>query len=177
MKTSNIYFITTLLLCSLYSNCFSQEKPQKIKAYRIWVSGQVDVNGIFYEATDSSIIILPETKNWEEIDKKTLIEVNIKDISKVKLRKSNSVRNGAIIGFVPMAIAGGFFMVLAARTGDDFAETEDVMVGVLIFGTAGAGIGAAIGSIKKKYKIDYSKDLYMNKRVKFERKSLKAHIH
>lgn len=177
MKTRNIYFITTLLLCSLYSNCFSQELTKRIKICKIWVSGKVDMNGIFYEATDSSIIILANNKNWKEIDKESLIEVNVKDIRKVSLRGINNVRNGAIIGFIPMAVAGGVFAFIVADVGDDDVNPANVIVFGLVAGAGGASIGAVIGSIKKNYRIDYRKDLYLIKKAKFEHKSIKAQMH
>ena len=172
-----------MLLSIMYSSIAytqSVKKQKQIKVYRIWLMGEKEIDGLFYEATESSIIILPNTDKWQEIDKNSLIEVPAKEIYKIKLRRLKSIGHGAkvgaIIGFVPIGIGGIIFFSAVARDFGDELEPGAAVVFGLMAGGIGTGIGAAFGSIKTNYKINYSQDRYQADKPKFIRKSLKAQV-
>lgn len=174
MKIANVYFLTIALLCVLSTNCHSQEKSQKVKVYRIWISGQVDIDGMFYEATDSSILIISKN-DFKILASPIPIEVKVTDIGKIKTRRLNRVGRGAAIGAISTALPAMAFFGLMEYSFEGKGDIDKaILFGAVFGGAVGTGIGAAFGSIKTKYKIDYSKDLYRIQRAKFERKSLKT---
>lgn len=166
--------VPILLLCFTVINSYAQsiEKPEKIKPYRIWVKGEVKIQGILYSSSDSSIFIIPFSKQWTTSNKNSITEISIDKISKIKLRSLTGVRNGALWG-LSIAGAGGLALGAAAGSYGD-VPVFGAVVGGVMFGGIGAGIGSLIGSIKKSYEIQNSlnnfKTVY---RKEIEPKSLK----
>lgn len=171
MKSNAI--ILLLFFNAINSYAQSIEKTEKIKSYRIWVKGEVKIEGILYSSSDSSVSIIPYTKEWTESNKNSITEISIEKISKIKLRRLNRVGNGALWG-LGIAGAGGLGLGIAAGLYGG-QVLYGAFIGSVIFGGVGAGIGALIGSNKKSYNIQYSLHEFQNVyKNEFDSKSLKG---
>jgi len=148
------FLLLLLIGLSMTCNAFCQEKNKKTKKYKAWVSlldSRSVVKGYFNSAKDSSILIL-NPKNNE------LIEVPIHQINKIKIRRKNRIGRATAIGAASGLLFGA---ITGYADGDDPPETwllrqtaeEKATVGAIAAIPIGAGIGAAIGSIKKTFKI------------------------
>ena len=140
----------------------AQKKHKKIKSYKAWIKQidtKVKTKGLFYAATDSSIIIL-DPKSKDSI--KT--EILITDIQLIKIRRKNKIGAGAIIGG---SIGFSFGVAGIVVSGlEDSDPGQELVIGAifgLVFGGIGAAIGAGIGSLQRTYLINGDRNKYHSK--------------
>ena len=175
MKTSKI--IALLIMCSL-SSLNAQETTQKIKIYETWVSLNMEpfkIKGALYEIKDSSITITNSLKIEDySINNFEMVNVHVKNIGSINIRRKGSVVNGIIGGALTgliIGVAGGLL-----SGGDNcppgsyclFTAKDLAIIYGVSFAALGTGIGAAIGSVKVKIPINRSNHNYKlnNKRLK-----------
>ena len=153
--------------------------------YKTWLtlnSEPFKSKGILYQSKASSILIAPFEKNKQQISDKTLIEFQIRNIEKIKLRKTKKVGKGILIGAVTGLVTGALIGII---DGDDppcssgswicfrySAEEKAVMTGVPL-AVFGAGVGALIGSIKIKIPINGNSEKYRKNKTDLRRYSVK----
>lgn len=147
---------TLLLLIGLFMSFsnFAQSKQKKAKKYKAWISLLDDksvVKGYFNDLKDSSIVVL-DSKNKERI------ELPVNNIDMIKIRRKNRIGRSAGIGAASGFVFGA---ILGYSDGDDPPDTflfkytaeEKAGASAILLMPIGAGIGAGIGSFKKKFDI------------------------
>lgn len=157
---------TLVILVSLTFMLFSPalvKAQKKSKKYVTWVTfmeKEGKVKGWLSALKDSSIVMESSTTG-------KLLEFRIEEIKTLKFRKKGKITRGALIGLgtgvVTGAIAGQAegddvvdytndpwgFSGIFAQTADEKSRSYAVSLGVL-----GAGLGAGLGAIKKKFRIE-----------------------
>ena len=164
MKTLKL--ITLMVIILSMNFVYTQEKVKKVKIYKTWVSliDESEIHGILYQLKDSSILIT-------DIITKESQEIEIKDIQKIKIRRKNGAGRGAIIGTVSGLVAGG---LIGLAEGDGFfSKEETALLSGVFFSGVGAGAGALIGTIKKKFDINGSIDNYNKNKEKLREYTIK----
>ena len=133
--------------------------------------------GILYQVTDSSVLIIPKIMKTEEgeyfVHSSTIREeVMVNDIMTISIRKDGKVGKAAGTGFL-MGAVGGFFIGFAV-IGEDAIFTAAAAGGIMaVFGGAiGASIGALTKAFKTTYKIDGNKNYFVNYKFRLKQKSL-----
>jgi hypothetical protein len=154
-------------------NIGAQNKTEKIKVYKIWVT-KMDgskVKGFFYAANEQGITI---SKSKVQ-DESNLFMVEARNISLIKMRRKGAVGKGAGIGFIAGVATGA---IIGLADGDDgvvcgpgiFGGTvcregstagEKATAGAIGLGVIGTGIGAIVGTGKKKIPIDGNAETYI----------------
>lgn len=150
------------------------------KRYKIWLTlnnEPLKSKGILYQSKESSILIAPFVNNRQLLSEKYLVEFQIKNIETIKLRKNKKIGNGILIGAITGLAVGGLIGLIS---GDDppeqwFAYTagEKAIIIGTTFAIGGAGIGAALGSIKIKVPINGNYAVYKKNTNKLRKYSFK----
>ena len=155
MKT--LRFISTLLTLLTLTTVH----PQKGKTYKAWATLMNDtkVKGILYSANEEGILLMDYTL----VD--TVAYLDHAKIDVLKLRKKGNVGKGAWIGAISGAAIGA---IIGFSSGDDpegailGATAEQKALGIgLGLAVPGTGIGALIGSGKKKYVLNGDSNKYL----------------
>ena len=149
------------------------------KKYKTWLtlnSEPFKSKGILYQSKESSILLAPLVKNKQQISDKSLVEFQIHNIETIKLRKKNKIGKGILIGAVTGLVAGGLIGLI---DGDDPPDTwfaltagDKAIIAGVPLAICGAGIGAAIGSIKIKIPINGSNNKYRKNKNELRRYSV-----
>lgn len=149
-----------LLLAFLMSFSYglnAQNNSKTIQIYKVWVNSMdgSKTKGLLYSADEQSIKI---SKN-NSLSNSNLIVIDSEKIDVIKIRRKGKIGKGAKIGAVSGA---GFGVAIGMAT--DSGEVKSVVATVsgLFFGIIGTGVGAAVGSIKKKIEINGNSELYLN---------------
>ena len=150
-----------ILLSSIgYSQSDSQTKPEKIKGLKVeifFLDETAPIRGYLYEATDSSIVIIPTNSEYQLIDKDSRVEVPIAQIKKIKKALKRAVLSGAIPGFIVGALIG--IAVFEGYTGHSASgEIGAALIGGIILG----GL-TAVAVASKKYRINGDPEKYRKK--------------
>ncbi|MBC2837810.1 hypothetical protein [Robiginitalea sp. SC105] len=156
MKLFRILSILTFILTLTSINA------QKAKPYKAWVKTitGTKVKGILYSADQSGLLLVD--KNLMD----TIASLEITNIDVLKVRKKGNIGRGAWIGAASGALMGA---VLGYAEGDappdcwlfcQTAEEKALMVGIVLT-VPGTGIGALIGTGRKKYLIGGAADSYL----------------
>lgn len=148
-----------LLLAFLMSFSYglnAQNNSKAIQINKVWVKlmDGSKTKGVFYSADEHSIKI---SKN-NSLSKSNLIIIDSEKIDVMKIRSKGKIGKGAWIGG---ASGAGFGVAIGMAT--DSGEMKSVVATVsgLFLGIIGTGIGAAVGSIKKKIQINGDSELYI----------------
>jgi len=173
IKLSKILFLLVILLVS--SNLiYAQKTSKNNKIYEIWVEPMNQseaIKGYLYSANSTSIKIIDN----KVLDTTNLITIESKNIDVIKWRRKGSVKKDLSYGLIGGVLIG----IIVGLTADlGFSENnsgednlaEGVARGPFIIGTTfaygalGGGLGAVIGTIKKKANIkgdaeNYTKEL------------------
>jgi len=158
----NLKLIALVVMILSMNFIYAQEKTKKVNIYKTWVSliDKSEVHGFLSQLKDSSILVtdIKTEESWE---------IDIKDIQKIKIRRGNSTGRGALIGCASGLVVGA---LIGLAEGDSFFSKEEtaVLSGVFFSGV-GAGAGAIIGTVKKKFDINGNISNY-NKNIQQLRK-------
>jgi len=157
MKTLKKQMKTVLLSIALIigANAYAQNKSNKIKDYKIWVilTNGTQFRSVLYSADKEGIVI----KKKSSTDSLDLATINAENISSIKFRRKNSIGRGALIGGLSGVAVGA---IAGFASGDDeagwfaFSAEEKAAAGAAVLGTLGAGLGALVGTSKKKITIN-----------------------
>ena len=153
----------------------AKDSNQKIKIYRTWVSLKSDpykIKGVLYEIKDSSIFISNSmVKKDYSIDRFEVVEIQINNILKIKIRRKNSMLNGIWIGALSGFVVGG---VLGLMSDDsDYMSSEGMAIyGGAFFAGIGAGVGGLFGLLKIGIPINGSMDNYNRNKDKLKKYSI-----
>ena len=156
MKTIGT-FTAILLVFSSFFMVYGQGEKRKI--YKVWVEFNDDrenVKGKLIRMNDSTLVM----QYWKEEKEE---EINIQEIYRLKFRKNRAIGKGVGLGVGIGVLAG---VIAGLAEGDDepgfIALSAEQKAGGYGVGLApiGAGIGAAIGSLKKKYEINGDQETY-----------------
>lgn len=136
----------------------NQTKQKKIKGYKIrvmFLDDREPIRGYLYDATDSSIIIIPTNSKYQIIDEPSRLEVPIIEIKKIK----KSVKAAALIGAIPGLVGGAILGGVAGVYGGSASEgiKAGIISGVLL-GALTSGITTAFAS--KVYRINGDLEIY-----------------
>ncbi|MCB2222416.1 MAG: hypothetical protein KQI35_18675 [Bacteroidetes bacterium] len=184
MKVLILILISAILIFDK-STSISQDSIRKHNPTQTWVSLYVEpfnIEGIFYQVTDSSVLIADYKTAGSETMHYSTIEFGYRDIILLELRKKNSVTNGLLIGTLVGALIGGG---IGLASGDDppcdpytwacvrfSAEAKAVML-MIPFSIVGAISGALLGTSKTKIPIQSLKKNFDSNRSKLESYALK----
>lgn len=160
--------IFCLVLSSFFFHLYSQKSNQRSKTYKVWVElkNEQVYKGYLLELADSVISIVEK----DGIDS---MNFRVLDINQLKFRRKGrvgkSIGLGAGAGLLIGAISG-------YSSGDDepniifsMSAEEKSIVGGTLAVPFGAGIGAIIGVIKKKYLIEGDLDKYAKYRTEMNK--------
>ena len=149
-----------LLLAFLMSFSYglnAQNNSKTIQIHKVWVNS-IDgskTKGVLYSADEQSIKI---SKN-NSLSNSNLIVIDFEKIDIIKIRRKGKIGKGAWIG---AASGAGFGVAIGMAT--DSGELKSVVATVsgLFFGIVGTGVGAIVGSNKKKIQINGDSELYLS---------------
>ncbi len=164
--------LMVLVLLFIAPGLHSQNKKEKIKVYKVWVT-KIDgsnVKGFFYAADEQGITISRSIT----LDESDLVLVEVENISLIKIRRKGAVGKGAGIGFLSGAAVGA---IIGFAEGDDDPICSSFVFGTFCFegstagekavggaiglGVIGSGVGAIVGTGKKKIPIDGNTNTYI----------------
>jgi hypothetical protein len=156
MRNTLHYIVLIALICS-----FSSVRGQKVKAYKAWVTlnDETKVRGILYAASEDGLIVLD--KDLAD----SLVTVDATTIVMIKVRKKGNVGKGVLIGTAGGAALGAILGLAGGGDEDDcyiwcFTAEEYALMGAVTLALPGAGVGALIGSSRKKFGINQNLDTY-----------------
>ena len=143
----------------------AQESTQGKPRYNCWLiplSGSIKARGFISSVTDSSISLVAVKKAAKDSLTTEVMIFNYADIKLIKVRKKNSIGNGALAGSLVGLFIGG---VLGLAQGSDdpdallssTAGEKAIAIGIP-FAIVGSGVGAWIGSSRKKMIINGSQE-------------------
>ena len=135
----------------------AQNNSKTIQIHKVWVNSMdgSKTKGVLYSADEQSIKI---SKN-NSFSNSNLIVVDSEKIDVIKIRRKGKIGKGAWIG---AASGAGFGVALGLAADNDDWEGVVATASGLFFGIIGTGVGAAVGTIKKKIQINGNSELYIN---------------
>ena len=169
MKYLNI--IVIIVLCSL-KPLNAQDTTSKIKIYKTWISltsEPFNISGVLYEVKDSSILVSSSFKKEDyHSDSFEIVELQIRNIEEIKVRKKNNIGKGAWVGALFGLGVGG---IIGMISGDDppgslisYSAADKAMMMGFSLAVIGSGAGTLIGLKKKKIPINGNlENYYFNK--------------
>ncbi len=162
MRKISHTLLVAMVLLLIAPGIYAQNKTKKVKVYKIWIT-KMDgskVRGFFY-AADAQGVTISKSKTPDESN---LLSVEAENISLIKMRRKGAVGKGAGIGFLSGAAVGGIIGYAAgdAQEPGFFALTKETKAGgaAILFGLVGTGVGAIVGTGKKKIPIDGNIETY-----------------
>ena len=152
MKAS-LTLIAFLLFFSI--GLHAQNTSKKNKIYKVWITMLDDskVQGVLYSADNEFIKI---SKN-NSFDFSNLTTINFQNIDVIKIRRKGKIGKGAWIG---AASGVGFGVILGLASENDGWEGLVATGAGFFFGVIGTGVGAGVGTIKKKIHINGNIEIY-----------------
>jgi hypothetical protein len=149
-----------LMIALVVGGLYAQVVPDRTEIYTTSISLNSQpkkVAGSLCQVNDSSVIVSSSLRLQDyTANRFKKVELHFENIETIKIRRKNSVGNGALIGAISGLTFGG---LIGYASGDDScpsgtwcsftytAEAKALMLGVP-FSIVGAGIGALIGSAK-----------------------------
>lgn len=153
--------LAIILLCSC--TLFAQKNNKKIEYYKVWITpidGSKSVIGYLYSADEQTVKIIDNIS----LNVSIKTEISAKKIDVIKIRRKGKIGRSMLIGGgsgVLTGVAIGFIQGDDDNTGLIYFEKEAYAVGYGFFlGIIGTGVGAGVGSIKKKFLINGDIDIY-----------------
>ena len=182
MKNYKLVLITSILMLLTEVQINAQDTTKKtIEITKTWISlnnSPDKIKGVLYDLKDSSILVSNSYKVQDYYsDKIETVELHIKNIETIKVRKKNNILIGAGIGAI-VGLTATAIVVSGNRNKrssllwdkNSFKELDAALiVGV---GLGAAGIGALIGSIKIKIPINGSMNNYKENHDKLRKKAV-----
>lgn len=149
-----------LLLAFLMSFSYglnAQNNSKTIQIHKVWVNTMdgLSIKGVLYSADEQSIKISKNTS----FSNSNLIVIDSEKIDVIKIRRKGKIGKGAWIG---AASGAGFGVAIGMATDSGEMKSVVAIASGLFFGVIGTGVGAAVGSIKKKIQINGNSELYLN---------------
>ena len=178
MKKFTFFFVVLFLLSIIGNaqNKYSQEKLEKIKINRTWITYNDGLNmykGALYEVKDTSIVLSTSLRFQDyKSNELELMNIQLSNIGIIKIRAKDNLTGGIIIG----AIAGGLIgYLIGSNSEDDFLFTREQQATMIAFVSAGYGAaaGAILGSIKIKIPIHGNIDKYNGNKARLKKYSIK----
>lgn len=150
-------FVLALLAISPCISAQAQFKPKPLKTNTVWVKlidSKTKLKGIFHEITDSSILVShPDQLSVSSSQKLNLTEYKYNRIDILQTRKTNSRRNGALIGG-SLGFLGGAIPIFVITVEDLGAfSTFPALQSGTGAGVMGLLIGGFAGSVKDRIPI------------------------
>jgi len=133
----------------------AQKKNYKIRV--LFLDEREEIRGYLQDVTDSSIIISPTNNEFQLIDEAKKLEIPVSQINKIK----NSVRQAAIIGFIPGLIGGALIGSFVGAYDSSGNGVIGGIIGGIIFGGITSGIATAFS--QKIYRINGDRNIYQAK--------------
>ncbi len=145
------------------------QSTKDLTPYKIWINGTDKVEGLLYNATDSSVFVIT---NISQNDPKPT-EYLIKDIKTLKIRRVNNIKKGAIWGLSIGAVSG---VIIGANTiTSEGSKIGSILATTAIFTTIGALAGVLTTAPKKVYISHTNLDYYLRfYKAKLVPKTIKA---
>jgi small nuclear ribonucleoprotein (snRNP)-like protein len=150
----------SLLLAFLMSFSYglnAQNNSKTIQIHKVWVKTMdgSKTKGALYSADEQSIKISKNTS----LSNSNLIVIDSEKIDVIKIRRKGKIGKGIWIG-----AASGTGVRVALGFSADNGELKGLVATAsgLFFGIVGTGVGAAVGSIKKKIQINGNSELYIS---------------
>ena len=134
----------------------AQNSSKKAKIYKVWIT-KMDGSknkGVLYSA-DAQSIKLAKNKSSSSSD---LIVIDGKKIDLIKIRRRGKIGKSTWIG-ATAGVGAGVVFGLSVDEGEGYGGLVTSASG-LFFGIVGTGVGAGIGTIKKKIRINGNSELY-----------------
>lgn len=172
----------------------SQDSDHQIRISRAWVryygdkskvSNSLEVlnlEGALYQVADSSILISNSLITEDYLSNNfTISSLNISDIESIAIRRKGTFGRRVLVGTLTGFAVGA---IIGAASGDDppcqsgewclfdFSAGEKAMMAGVGLGIIGAGVGAAVGSIKVNIPINRSMGKYKSEKKRMRRYSI-----
>ncbi|MDX2048109.1 MAG: hypothetical protein SFU87_15065 [Chitinophagaceae bacterium] len=142
------------------------KKPKIFYANVIATDGAI-LKGLFYQATDSSIVLQTGNKR----SNKSLASLSADQISSLSVNRKNSVGRGILWGAL-IGAGTGSLTVLLTSSSKFLIEATTTIAGIA-GGIAGGMIGGIAGALaKKKFIIGGKKEKYINARRELMKKAM-----
>jgi hypothetical protein len=155
---------------------FTLEKAK----YKTWISiysSSDALKGTLCEIKDSSILIAGHSLAYPSSDISEMINLHINDIETIKVRRSGKIGLGCLIGAAAGLATGLTIGLIHGDDPEDYLIRFSAADYALIYGIScmvgGAGIGAAIGSLKIKIPINGSMDTFNKEKSRLRKYSIK----
>lgn len=155
MRSTLLFF---LFLIPFSYGLNAQNNSKIIQIHKIWVTTMdgSKTKGVLYSANEQSIKI---SKN-NSFNNSNLKVIDNKNIDIIKIRRKGRIGRGALIG-AASGIGFGVVFGIAIEDNDDWGGLVATASG-LFFGLVGTGVGAGVGTIKKKIQINGNSELYIS---------------
>lgn len=169
-----IFLILFLFIFGFYSAGFSQVKYKENKMYKIWVTldkAPYKHKGYFHHLSDSSMFATNSFSSQEIFNEPLdLVDIGIKNIEIIKIRRKGSVSQGALIGGLSGFVIGSIIAITNKKEGGDVIRKFGFYAVPLT--TIGAGIGILFGAKRTKIKIKGKMSNFNTHRKNLEKISL-----
>ena len=184
MKNLIFLVLLALLSLSLPMRAPAQE-TSKVKSsfstLAVFREPEMHYKGYLVALKDSSMVFSTSRRISIPWKANGVEEKAIADVEMLKVRRRSGPVIGALVGFA-LGTGAGFLISSStkARSGEGFEtliyaldEAATDMATVSLCTLVGTGIGAAIGSSRKKFVISGSQDNYVGLRVRLEKYAMK----
>jgi small nuclear ribonucleoprotein (snRNP)-like protein len=134
----------------------AQNSAKTTKVYKVWVT-KMDgskTKGVLYSADEQSIKIA-KNKSFSSSD---LIVIDGEKIDLIKIRRRGKIGRSTWIG-AASGVGFGVLFGLAVDEGDGYGGLVTSATG-LFFGIVGTGVGAGVGTIKKRIRISGNSEIF-----------------
>jgi hypothetical protein len=167
-------YIFTLFILFQVSLARAQDEGINTNKYRVWINmleEPYEVQGTLYKLNDSSLVV-SHYKTFTEfiIYNNPTIELQIKNIDQIGIRKKNRVLKGILIGGVS-GFAAGSLIGLSRGDDEDLTAEQKAIRGGITLGIPGALVGMLIGSVKIVIPIETNIGSYKTQRNKLQQYS------
>ena len=134
----------------------AQNSSKKAKIYKVWVTTMdgSKTKGLLY-AADEQAIKIAKNRSSSSSD---LIVIDGEKIDLIKIRRRGKIGRSTWIG-AAAGVGAGVIFGLAVDDGEGYGGIVTSASG-LFFGLIGTGVGAGVGTIKKKIRISGNSELY-----------------
>jgi len=177
-------FIVLLLFCFTFSHAGAQvtdvSKVKYISSVYL-LGSEIPLKGALVTTGDSTIQLIDKSllKNKDGIAPDLIQVITSASITRIEIRRKNSVGRGALRGMLGGAAFGatfGYITALPDRDSDNFftfSPGESAIIGAVVFTIPGLIAGTIVGANKKtKIKIDGNPASYALNREKVKKYTL-----
>jgi hypothetical protein len=128
--------------------------------YRAWartLNNDRPKNGVLFSVKDSSIVLSKYEKRYDRYGKSDVTEIKISAIDHILVRKKGNILKGTAIGAMAGICSGLLIQIFLLPVDKNKSEIRPFP---LIVTGIGAGVGAALGSMKIKIPIGGRQDQF-----------------